>query len=423
MRSRPGKSSKMQKSNAASRPDGALFLMALNSLEVIGESKALGVNSMCVTPRIRSEFSYYLKNAKKKLSHIVLNHIYKMFSSGDINGFDDHGFTPLHYMALFDLHHVLAQFVAGGVSFKMVGDPHINVTALQLATYLYPQSRIRSLIVKATSNKNVRPISRRKQRIAVRLTKQQLKRKLKLCQTTQPREIMDVQKKKGEADLTAVSYRDEPVRFPDLMLLNRSCNIPAFITDKYASSILTNLYWMQLMDVKHLLDDQKSYRNAKKVFQMMRMSLTQPNDEQVVRRFMSFSPLVHTQFLLELHKTGPFLEQLTREIEQKKRRSSYELSELMESMRHVIQRLKWICLSCIAKVESIRPYQNMQQPATEKPSLMMVSRTQYVQQSRIRQRPLPKTRLQAVSRNPKGISHLRFSQKVSQSNEQLKSAR
>jgi len=106
------------------------------------------------------------------------------------------------------------------------------------------------------------------------------------------------------------------------------------------------------MDVKHLLDDQKSYRNAKKVFQMMRMSLTQPNDEQVVRRFMSFSPLVHTQFLLELHKvkmskslklsiqlthfkfkyyveTGPFLEQLTREIEQKKRRSSYELSELM----------------------------------------------------------------------------------------------
>mmetsp|Transcript_23347 Transcript_23347/g.37515 ORF Transcript_23347/g.37515 Transcript_23347/m.37515 type:complete len:424 (-) Transcript_23347:121-1392(-) len=423
MRSRPGKSSKMQKSNAASRPDGALFLMALNSLEVIGESKALGVNSMCVTPRIRSEFSYYLKNAKKKLSHIVLNHIYKMFSSGDINGFDDHGFTPLHYMALFDLHHVLAQFVAGGVSFKMVGDPHINVTALQLATYLYPQSRIRSLIVKATSNKNVRPISRRKQRIAVRLTKQQLKRKLKLCQTTQPREIMDVQKKKGEADLTAVSYRDEPVRFPDLMLLNRSCNIPAFITDKYASSILTNLYWMQLMDVKHLLDDQKSYRNAKKVFQMMRMSLTQPNDEQVVRRFMSFSSLVHTQFLLELHKTGPFLEQLTREIEQKKRRSSYELSELMESMRHVIQRLKWICLSCIAKVESIRPYQNMQQPATEKPSLMMVSRTQYVQQSRIRQRPLPKTRLQAVSRNPKGISHLRFSQKVSQSNEQLKSAR
>jgi len=177
------------------------------------------------------------------------------------------------------------------------------------------------------------------------------------------------------------------------------------------------------MDVKHLLDDQKSYRNAKKVFQMMRMSLTQPNDEQVVRRFMSFSSLVHTQFLLELHKTGPFLEQLTREIEQKKRRSSYELSELMESMRHVIQRLKWICLSCIAKVESIRPYQNMQQPATEKPSLMMVSRTQYVQQSRIRQRPLPKTRLQAVSRNPKGISHLRFSQKVSQSNEQLKSAR
>mmetsp|Transcript_33079 Transcript_33079/g.46175 ORF Transcript_33079/g.46175 Transcript_33079/m.46175 type:complete len:181 (+) Transcript_33079:731-1273(+) len=143
---------------------------------------------------------------------------------------------------------------------------------------------------------------------------------------------MTKQGEQGQSTSAVVvgSIREDegPVEFPALKLLNRSYNIPAFITDRYARSILANLSWMLLIDAKHLIDGgQQLHRNATRAFQAMRMSLSH-NDEQVVRKFMSFSPLVHTQFLIKLHKSGAFLEQLTREIEQKER-SSNQLSELI----------------------------------------------------------------------------------------------
>mmetsp|Transcript_33080 Transcript_33080/g.46178 ORF Transcript_33080/g.46178 Transcript_33080/m.46178 type:complete len:275 (+) Transcript_33080:731-1555(+) len=258
---------------------------------------------------------------------------------------------------------------------------------------------------------------------------------------------MTKQGEQGQSTSAVVvgSIREDegPVEFPALKLLNRSYNIPAFITDRYARSILANLSWMLLIDAKHLIDGgQQLHRNATRAFQAMRMSLSH-NDEQVVRKFMSFSPLVHTQFLIKLHKSGAFLEQLTREIEQKER-SSNQLSELIGAMHSVIQRLKWICLSCVAKVkeraqpiayrdispvESIRypAYQKVQQPTTETSettlSSMVMLRTQHVRESKIRkQRSFSNTHIGAFSRNPRGIPP-NSSKKLSRSNEQLHSAR
>eukprot|EP00467_Chlorarachnion_reptans_P016515 CAMPEP_0114492724 /NCGR_PEP_ID=MMETSP0109-20121206/3714_1 /TAXON_ID=29199 /ORGANISM="Chlorarachnion reptans, Strain CCCM449" /LENGTH=373 /DNA_ID=CAMNT_0001669599 /DNA_START=45 /DNA_END=1163 /DNA_ORIENTATION=- len=293
----------------SSRPDSALVLMSLHALEVLKECKALNVAPGCVTPRIRMELSHYVKCSKKVLNTLMTEHIVGRINKGHVNEYDKSGFTPLHYIALFDLHHLLGSLLQTGVCFELMPDLNFKVNPLQLATYLYPNSRIRNMLRTATKC-IADPIKHdQKKNIALR--------------AQNPVGALPAQNPVGNTPLVNVQAKCDSKG-------------TAFLPDAFVHRIVTNLQWVYHADPLALFEKTKSLEDAHKCFFDMRQALKYPNDHQIIQRFASYSPIVHTKLFMEVQKA----EEGLRRFENIPGAKPAKYNKLLEYMRHTIYRIK-----------------------------------------------------------------------------------